>query len=184
VYPGATEEVCVLVLERHSGKRWKQDFFVGYSPERINPGDKKHTLSTVTKAVAGDTPKTLDTLVEFYGAVVSAGVHRASSVRVAEAAKVIENTQRGLNIALMNELRSGLIATRGRADPSSARCRPIRSRCHPVPRSGSMLSLNPRLQSALTKKSPAAHCCANRARSPQRRAGPCGVSLWRESRSC
>ena len=104
VYPGATEEVCVPVLERLSGKRWKRDFFVGYSPERINPGDKKHTLSTVIKVVAGDTPKTLDTLSEFYGAVVSAGVHRASSIRVAEAAKVIENTQRDLNIALMNEL--------------------------------------------------------------------------------
>jgi UDP-N-acetyl-D-glucosamine/UDP-N-acetyl-D-galactosamine dehydrogenase len=104
VYPGATEEVCVPVLEKLSGKRWKRDFFVGYSPERINPGDKKHTLSTVIKVVAGDTPKTLDTLSEFYGAVVSAGVHRASSIRVAEAAKVIENTQRDLNIALMNEL--------------------------------------------------------------------------------
>ena len=104
VYPGATEEVCVPVLERLSGKRWKRDFFVGYSPERINPGDKKHTLSTVVKVVAGDTPETLDTLSEFYGAIVSAGVHRASSIRVAEAAKVIENTQRDLNIALMNEL--------------------------------------------------------------------------------
>jgi UDP-N-acetyl-D-glucosamine/UDP-N-acetyl-D-galactosamine dehydrogenase len=104
VYPGATEEVCVPVLERLSGKRWKRDFFVGYSPERINPGDKKHTLATVIKVVAGDTPETLDTLAEFYGTVVSAGVHRASSIRVAEAAKVIENTQRDLNIALMNEL--------------------------------------------------------------------------------
>jgi UDP-N-acetyl-D-galactosamine dehydrogenase len=104
VYPGATEEVCVPVLERHSGKRWKQDFFVGYSPERINPGDKQHTLPRITKVVAGDTPKTLEALSEIYGAIVPAGVHRASSIRVAEAAKVIENTQRDLNIALINEL--------------------------------------------------------------------------------
>jgi len=104
VYPGATEEVCVPVLERHSGKRWKQDFFVGYSPERINPGDKQHTLPRITKVVAGDTPKTLEALSEVYGAIVPAGVHRASSIRVAEAAKVIENTQRDLNIALINEL--------------------------------------------------------------------------------
>jgi UDP-N-acetyl-D-galactosamine dehydrogenase len=104
VYPGATEEVCVPVLERHSGKRWKRDFFVGYSPERINPGDKQHTLPRITKVVAGDTPETLNALSEVYGAVVPAGIHRASSIRVAEAAKVIENTQRDLNIALMNEL--------------------------------------------------------------------------------
>jgi UDP-N-acetyl-D-galactosamine dehydrogenase len=104
VYPGATEEVCVPVLERHSGKRWKQDFFVGYSPERIDPGDKQHTLPRITKVVAGDTPKTLEALSEIYGAIVPAGVHRASSIRVAEAAKVIENTQRDLNIALINEL--------------------------------------------------------------------------------
>ncbi len=104
VYPGATEEVCVPVLERHSGKRWRQDFFVGYSPERINPGDKQHTLPRVTKVVAGDTPKTLDVLTEIYGAIVPAGIHRTTSIRVAEAAKVIENTQRDLNIALMNEL--------------------------------------------------------------------------------
>jgi UDP-N-acetyl-D-glucosamine/UDP-N-acetyl-D-galactosamine dehydrogenase len=104
VYPGATEEVCVPVLERHSGKRWKQDFFVGYSPERINPGDKQHTLARVTKVVAGDTPRTLDVLAEIYGAIVPAGIHRTTSIRVAEAAKVIENTQRDLNIALMNEL--------------------------------------------------------------------------------
>jgi UDP-N-acetyl-D-galactosamine dehydrogenase len=104
VYPGATEEVCVPALENHSGKRWKQDFFVGYSPERINPGDKQHTLPRVTKVVAGDTSRTLDVLTEIYGAIVPAGIHRTSSIRVAEAAKVIENTQRDLNIALMNEL--------------------------------------------------------------------------------
>jgi UDP-N-acetyl-D-galactosamine dehydrogenase len=104
VYPGATEEVCVPVLERHSGKRWKQEFFVGYSPERINPGDKQHTLPRITKVVAGDTPETLNSLAEVYGSIVPAGVHRTSSIRVAEAAKVIENTQRDLNIALMNEL--------------------------------------------------------------------------------
>src|SRR4051794_2068669 len=104
VYPGATEEVCVPLLERHSGLVWKRDFFVGYSPERINPGDKEHTLTRITKVVAGDTPETLDRVAEVYSSVVSAGVHRATSIKVAEAAKVIENTQRDLNIALMNEL--------------------------------------------------------------------------------
>jgi UDP-N-acetyl-D-galactosamine dehydrogenase len=104
VYPGATEEVCIPVLERHSGLEWKKDFFVGYSPERINPGDKQHTLTRITKVVAGDTPQTLERVAEIYGSVVSAGVHRASSIKVAEAAKVIENTQRDLNIALVNEL--------------------------------------------------------------------------------
>jgi UDP-N-acetyl-D-glucosamine/UDP-N-acetyl-D-galactosamine dehydrogenase len=104
VYPGATEEVCVPVLERRSGLRWKQDFFVGYSPERINPGDKEHTLARITKIVAGDTPATLERVAALYASIVPAGVHRASSIRVAEAAKVIENTQRDLNIALMNEL--------------------------------------------------------------------------------
>jgi len=104
VYPGATEEVCVPVLERHSGLVWKRDFFVGYSPERINPGDKEHTLAKITKVVSGDTPETLERVAQVYGAVVSAGVYRASSIKVAEAAKVIENTQRDLNIALMNEL--------------------------------------------------------------------------------
>jgi len=105
VYPGVTEEECVPVLERISGKRWKSDFFVGYSPERINPGDRVHTFSTITKVIAGDTPETLERLAQVYGAVVEAGVHRASSIKVAEAAKVIENTQRDINIALMNELR-------------------------------------------------------------------------------
>ena len=104
VYPGATEEVCIPELERVSGKKWKKDFFVGYSPERINPGDKAHTLTNVIKVVAGDTPDTLERVAQLYGCVVEAGVHRASSIRVAEAAKVIENTQRDLNISLMNEL--------------------------------------------------------------------------------
>ena len=104
VYPGATEEVCIPVLERHSGMTWKKDFFVGYSPERINPGDKERTLTKITKIVAGDSPQTLDRVAETYGSIIKAGVYRASSIRVAEAAKVIENTQRDLNIALMNEL--------------------------------------------------------------------------------
>jgi UDP-N-acetyl-D-galactosamine dehydrogenase len=104
VYPGATEEVCIPVLEKHSGLKWKKDFFVGYSPERINPGDRQHTLTKIVKVVAGDTQDTLDRVAEVYGSVVSAGVHRASSIKVAEAAKVIENTQRDLNIALVNEL--------------------------------------------------------------------------------
>ena len=104
VYPGATEEVCIPVLEQHSGLKWKQDFFVGYSPERINPGDRQHTLTKIVKVVAGDSPKTLDRVAQVYGSVVTAGVYRASSIKVAEAAKVIENTQRDLNIALVNEL--------------------------------------------------------------------------------
>ena len=104
VYPGATEEVCVPLIERHSGMQWRKDFFVGYSPERINPGDKEHTLTRITKVVSGDTPETLERVAEVYGSVVSAGVFKASSIKVAEAAKVIENTQRDLNIALMNEL--------------------------------------------------------------------------------
>jgi UDP-N-acetyl-D-galactosamine dehydrogenase len=104
VYPGATEEICVPMLEKHSGFKWQRDFFVGYSPERINPGDKEHTLRRITKVVSGDTPQTLERVAEVYGAVVDAGVYRASSIKVAEAAKVIENTQRDLNIALMNEL--------------------------------------------------------------------------------
>jgi len=104
VYPGATEEVCVPALERHSGRKWKHDFFVGYSPERINPGDREHTLTRITKVVSGDTPETLDRIASLYGSIIPAGVYRASSIKVAEAAKVIENTQRDLNIALMNEL--------------------------------------------------------------------------------
>jgi UDP-N-acetyl-D-galactosamine dehydrogenase len=104
VYPGATEEVCIPVLERESGMKWKQDFFVGYSPERINPGDKEHTLTKILKIVSGDTPETLETVARTYELIVEPGVHRASSIKAAEAAKVIENTQRDLNIALMNEL--------------------------------------------------------------------------------
>ena len=104
VYPGATEEDCIPVLERESGLRWLEDFNVGYSPERINPGDKVHTFKTITKVVSGDTPATLDIVAAVYQSVVTAGVHKAPSIKVAEAAKVIENTQRDLNISLMNEL--------------------------------------------------------------------------------
>jgi UDP-N-acetyl-D-galactosamine dehydrogenase len=104
VYPGATEEICVPVIEKHSGMRWREEFFVGYSPERINPGDREHSLTRIVKVVSGDTPETLERVAAVYGSIISAGVHRASSIKVAEAAKVIENTQRDLNIALMNEL--------------------------------------------------------------------------------
>ena len=104
VYPGATEEVCIPIIEKHSGLKWKRDFFVGYSPERINPGDKERTVTKIVKVVSGDTPQTLERVAEVYGSVITAGVYKASSIKVAEAAKVIENTQRDLNIALMNEL--------------------------------------------------------------------------------
>ena len=104
VYPGATEEVCIPVLERESGLKWKQDFFVGYSPERINPGDKEHTLTKILKIVSGDNADTLDKVAKLYETIILPGVHRASSIKAAEAAKVIENTQRDLNISLMNEL--------------------------------------------------------------------------------
>ncbi|OJW48048.1 MAG: GDP-mannose dehydrogenase [Candidatus Accumulibacter sp. 66-26] len=104
VYPGATEEICIPIIEKHSGLKWKRDFFVGYSPERINPGDKERTLTKIVKVVSGDTPETLERVAQMYASVVTAGVYRASSIKVAEAAKVIENTQRDLNIALMNEL--------------------------------------------------------------------------------
>jgi len=104
VYPGATEEVCIPVLEKQSGMKWRTDFHVGYSPERINPGDREHSLTRVVKVVSGDSPDTLERIAALYGEVVEAGVHRTSSIMVAEAAKVIENTQRDLNIALMNEL--------------------------------------------------------------------------------
>ena len=104
VYPGATEEICVPIIEKHSGKTWRKDFFVGYSPERINPGDREHSLTRITKVVSGDTAETLEKVAAVYGSIITAGVHRASSIKVAEAAKVIENTQRDLNIALMNEL--------------------------------------------------------------------------------
>ena len=104
VYPGATEEICIPILEQYSGLKWKRDFHVGYSPERINPGDKEHTLTTILKVVSGDDADTLEKVAQLYETVITAGVHRASSIKVAEAAKVIENTQRDLNIALMNEL--------------------------------------------------------------------------------
>ncbi|MGZ3184210.1 MAG: nucleotide sugar dehydrogenase [Telluria sp.] len=104
VYPGATEEVCVPVLERESRMRWQDGFHVGFSPERINPGDREHTLASIRKIVAADSAATLARVAALYESVVAAGVHRASSIKVAEAAKVIENTQRDLNIALMNEL--------------------------------------------------------------------------------
>jgi UDP-N-acetyl-D-galactosamine dehydrogenase len=104
VYPGATEDICIPILERESGLKWKRDFFVGYSPERINPGDKERTVTKIVKVVSGDTPETLETVREMYASVIIAGIHPASSIKVAEAAKVIENTQRDLNIALMNEL--------------------------------------------------------------------------------
>ena len=104
VYPGATEEVCIPEIEKHSGMKWKTDFNVGYSPERINPGDREHTFTKILKIVSGDTPETLDAVAALYASVVTAGVYRASSIRVAEAAKVIENSQRDINIAFMNEL--------------------------------------------------------------------------------
>jgi UDP-N-acetyl-D-galactosamine dehydrogenase len=113
VYPGCTEEVCVPLLEKASGLPWagrnpqgaaERGFYVGYSPERINPGDKEHRLETIIKVVSGDTPETLEKVAALYESVVTAGTHRAASIKVAEAAKVIENTQRDLNIALMNEL--------------------------------------------------------------------------------
>jgi UDP-N-acetyl-D-galactosamine dehydrogenase len=104
VYPGATEEVCVPVLERVSGLRFNQDFFAGYSPERINPGDKEHRITTIMKVTSGSTPAVADEVDALYADIITAGTHKASSIKVAEAAKVIENTQRDLNIALMNEL--------------------------------------------------------------------------------
>src|SRR5512139_2300099 len=104
VYPGATEEVCIPILEKQSGMKWLQDFHVGYSPERVNPGDKERTITKIVKVVSGDDAATLDQVAALYGSIITAGVHRASSIKVAEAAKVIENTQRDLNIALMNEL--------------------------------------------------------------------------------
>ncbi len=104
VYPGVTEESCVPVLERSSGLKCGIDFSVGYSPERINPGDKEHSFTTITKVVSGLDEETLEIVAEVYSSVVTAGVHRAATIKVAEAAKVIENTQRDLNIALMNEL--------------------------------------------------------------------------------
>ncbi|MCW8952391.1 MAG: nucleotide sugar dehydrogenase, partial [Rhodospirillales bacterium] len=104
VYPGSTEDDCVPILEAESGLKYRTDFTVGYSPERINPGDREHRLETITKVVSGSDQQTLDTVAAVYGSIVKAGVHRAPDIRTAEAAKVIENTQRDLNIALMNEL--------------------------------------------------------------------------------
>ena len=104
VYPGATEEVCVPILERHSGLTFNKDFYCGYSPERINPGDKEHRVTTIKKVTSGSTPEIADTVDNLYKSIITAGTHKASSIKVAEAAKVIENTQRDLNIALMNEL--------------------------------------------------------------------------------
>ena len=104
VYPGATEEDCVPILEQESGLTFNQDFFAGYSPERINPGDKEHRVTTIKKVTSGSTPETAETVDQLYRSVITAGTHKASSIKVAEAAKVIENTQRDLNIALINEL--------------------------------------------------------------------------------
>jgi UDP-N-acetyl-D-galactosamine dehydrogenase len=104
VYPGVTEDVCGPILAKHSGLAQGVDFKLGYSPERINPGDKEHTLERITKVVSGEDPATLERVASVYGAVIDAGIHRAQSIKVAEAAKVIENTQRDINIALMNEL--------------------------------------------------------------------------------
>ncbi|MBY5961364.1 Vi polysaccharide biosynthesis UDP-N-acetylglucosamine C-6 dehydrogenase TviB [Marinobacter nauticus] len=104
VFPGATEEVCVPVLEKVSGLKFNQDFFAGYSPERINPGDKEHRVTTIMKVTSGSTPEIADEVNDLYAGIITAGTHKAGSIKVAEAAKVIENTQRDLNIALMNEL--------------------------------------------------------------------------------
>lgn len=104
VYPGATEEDCIPIIEKYSGLTWKKDFYVGYSPERVNPGDKQHTIENILKVVSGDTPDTLEKISYFYSSIIKAGIFKASSIKVAEAAKVIENTQRDLNIALINEL--------------------------------------------------------------------------------
>ncbi len=104
VFPGATEELCIPVLEEYSTLKWKQDFWVGYSPERINPGDKERTVSKIIKVVSGDTEATTDKLTDLYESIITAGIYKASSIKVAEASKVIENIQRDLNIALINEL--------------------------------------------------------------------------------
>ena len=104
VYPGATEEVCVPILEQHSGLNYNQDFYCGYSPERINPGDKKHRITMIKKVTSGSTPETADKVDALYQSIITAGTHKAGSIKIAEAAKVIENTQRDVNIALINEL--------------------------------------------------------------------------------
>ena len=103
VYPGATEEICIPIIEKTSGLVFNQDFYAGYSPERINPGDKVNTLATITKITSGSTPEAADLIDNLYASIITAGTHRASSIKVAEAAKVIENTQRDLNIAIVNE---------------------------------------------------------------------------------
>jgi UDP-N-acetyl-D-galactosamine dehydrogenase len=104
VYPGATEDVCVPVLEKHSGLVFNQDFYAGYSPERINPGDKEHRVTTIKKVTSGSTPEVAELVDSIYRQIITAGTHKAASIKVAEAAKVIENTQRDVNIALINEL--------------------------------------------------------------------------------
>lgn len=104
VYPGATEEVCIPIIEQESGLTFNQDFYAGYSPERINPGDKEHRVSSIMKVTSGSTPEIADFVDALYASIITAGTHKASSIKVAEAAKVIENTQRDLNIALINEL--------------------------------------------------------------------------------
>ena len=104
VYPGATEDICVPLIEQASGLKWGDGFFIGYSPERINPGDKEHSISSIIKVVSGDNAVTTDKLITLYDSIILAGTHRAGSIKIAEASKVIENTQRDLNIALMNEL--------------------------------------------------------------------------------
>ena len=103
-YPGCTEEDCLPLIAQESGLTWKMDFFAGYSPERINPGDKEHTIETIRKVVSGDGPETAALVIQIYGSVISPGIFVAESIATAEAAKAIENTQRDLNIALMNEL--------------------------------------------------------------------------------
>jgi UDP-N-acetyl-D-galactosamine dehydrogenase len=104
VYPGCTEEICVPILEKYSNLKFNKDFFCGYSPERINPGDKKHTIDKIKKITSGSTPKIANLVDALYKDNITAGTHKAPSIKVAEAAKVIENTQRDLNIALINEL--------------------------------------------------------------------------------
>ena len=104
VYPGATEDICVPILEKHSGLKFNKDFFVGYSPERINPGDKKHTVTKILKVTSGSTPEIAKTVDDLYKSIITAGTHLAPSIKVAEAAKVIENSQRDINIAFVNEL--------------------------------------------------------------------------------
>jgi len=104
VYPGVTEDICVPILEEKTGLKFNSDFFVGYSPERINPGDKKHTITKITKVVSGSTPETLKELSALYGSIIKAGIYEAPTIKTAEAAKVIENTQRDINIAFVNEL--------------------------------------------------------------------------------